>query len=342
MMIVSFAFWCLVIVFGVVAQTTPDPPTKEITNGVLHAKLYLPDASHGFYRGTRFDWSGVIANLEYKGHNYYGPWFDRTDPNVSDFIYDGPDIVAGPCSAIMGPVEEFSTKGSALGFEEAKPGDTFIKIGVGVLRKPGDPKYSAYHLYDIVDHGKWSVQAKPDSVTFTQELRDPASGYGYIYRKVVRLVAGKPEMMLEHSLRNVGNKQIESRVYDHNFLVLDKQPSGPDFAITLPFAVQADPPLEEDLAEVNGNQVLYKKVLAGKDRVYTTIRGFGNSADDYQLQIENKKLKVGIRVHGNRPVTHEALWSIRSVISVEPFIDMSIPPGGEFTWEYRYEYYQLP
>jgi hypothetical protein len=24
-------------------------------------KLYLPDAEHGFYRGTRFDWSGVVV-----------------------------------------------------------------------------------------------------------------------------------------------------------------------------------------------------------------------------------------------------------------------------------------
>ena len=158
----------------------------------------------------------------------------------------------------------------------------------------------------------------------------------------MRLVAGQPEMAIEHSLQNVGSKQIESRVYDHNFLVLDRQPSGPDFTISLPFAIQADPSLEKELAETNGNQVLYNRVLTGKDRVYTAIRGFGNSADDYKLQVENKKRKAGIRVRGNRPLVHEALWSIRSVISVEPFINMSIPPGGEFTWEYRYEYYQLP
>jgi hypothetical protein len=342
MKIALFAFVYLLGIVGVPAQTTPDPPKEEITNGILRAKLYLPDASRGFYRGTRFDWSGVIGNLEYQGHSYYGPWFDRTDPTVSDFIYDGPDIVAGPCSAIMGPVEEFSTKGSGLGFEEAKPGATFVKIGVGVLRKPDDAKYSAYRLYEVVDHGKWSIQTKADSVSFAQELRDPATGYGYIYQKTVRLVPGKPEMMLEHRLRNVGSKSIETSVYDHNFLVLDKQPSGPDFAITLPFAIKAEHPLDKELAEVSGNQILYKKVLTGKDRVYTTIQGFGSSPDDYRIQIENKRLKVGIRVHGNRPVVHEALWSIRSVISVEPFIDMSIPPGGESTWEYRYEYYQLP
>src|ERR1700721_3944163 len=91
------------------------PPQWEISNTSLRVKLYLPDAEHGFYRGTRFDWSGVVADLQYKGHSYYGPWFTATDPKIPDFIYKGSDIVAGPCSAITGPVEEFS----AVGFDEA-------------------------------------------------------------------------------------------------------------------------------------------------------------------------------------------------------------------------------
>src|SRR5262249_11443629 len=53
-------------------------PQAEINNGLLKAQLYLPDAQKGFYRGTRFDWSGVIGSLEYQGHRYYGPWFTRT------------------------------------------------------------------------------------------------------------------------------------------------------------------------------------------------------------------------------------------------------------------------
>ena len=84
------------------------PPQAEIVNGPLHAKLYLPDVKQGYYQGTRFDWSGVIYSLEFAGHNYYGPWFNRTNHDVHDFIYDGPDIVAGPCSAITGPVDEFA------------------------------------------------------------------------------------------------------------------------------------------------------------------------------------------------------------------------------------------
>src|SRR5262249_27553647 len=99
------------------AQQAAGPQRVELDNGVLKAEFYLPDAKEGFYRGTRFDWSGVIGNLEYKGHKYYGPWFTKTDPAVIDFIYQGAEIIAGPCSAVTGPVEEFSTDDKALGYD---------------------------------------------------------------------------------------------------------------------------------------------------------------------------------------------------------------------------------
>jgi hypothetical protein len=74
-----------------------DFPSAEITNGQIRAKVYLPDAQNGYYRGTRFDWSGVVYSLQYKGHNYYGPWVQRTDPKVHDFVYVGPVLVVVTC-----------------------------------------------------------------------------------------------------------------------------------------------------------------------------------------------------------------------------------------------------
>lgn len=316
-------------------------PQAEITNGQIRVRLYLPDPRHGYYRATRFDWSGVIVALEYKGHNYYGPWFDRVDPKVHDFRYEGAEIVASPCSGITGPVEEFQTNGSALGWDEAKVGGTFIKIGVGVLRKD-DASYDFVKQYETVDPGRWMITKHPDSVEFTQELTDPSTGYGYVYRKIVRLIKGKPEMVLEHSLKNTGRRTIQSTVYNHNFLVLDKQPPGPDSSVTVPFQIRSPHPPEQDLAEVRGNQIVYLKVLENRDRVSTPILGFSESPKDNEIRIENRKVGAGMRIRGNRPLSSENLWSIRSVLAVEPFITMTINPGSEFSWEISYEYYTLP
>jgi hypothetical protein len=335
----TYLVMTLLSAFPAVIEASPVPPQAEISNASLQVKLYLPDAEHGFYRGTRFDWSGVVADLQYKGHSYYGPWFTATDPKIPDFIYQGSDIVAGPCSAITGPVEEFTP---AVGFDEAKPGGTFLKVGVGILRKPDDAAYSAYRLYEIVDGGKWSVKKSADAVEFTQELHNAASGYGYVYQKKLRLLAGKPVMVIEHSLKNTGTRAIHTSVYDHNFLVLDKQPTNAGFSITFPFAVTVDPPPDKELAEVVKNQILYRKTLTGEDRVYFAIMGFGKSSDDYKIHIENSNVHAGMTITGDRPLAKLSLWSIRSVIAVEPFIDISVEPGGHSTWKYEYEYYTLP
>ncbi|HMF75610.1 MAG TPA: hypothetical protein VK604_08110 [Bryobacteraceae bacterium] len=313
-------------------------PEAAITNGQIQAKIYLPDGKSGFYRGTRFDWSGVIYSLRFQDHDYYGPWFTKTGASIHDFVYEGPDIIAGPCSAITGPVDEFGP----LGWEEAKPGDTFIKIGIGALRKPDNGAYDNYHLYDVADPGKWDIRKKRDSIEFTQTLKVSPSGFGYVYRKTVQLADGKPEMVLRHSIKNTGSRAIQTSVYNHNFLVLDRQPPGPGVAITVPFQIESPRPPDKTLAEIRGNQIIYLNALKDRDTVATPLQGFSNSVQDNQIRIENSTVGAGMTIQADRPLLREALWSIRSVLAVEPFIAISIEPGEDFAWTSTYGYYMLP
>jgi hypothetical protein len=318
-----------------------DPPQAEIGNSQIKVKLYPPGRDAGYYRGTRFDWSGVIYSLEYAGHNYYGPWFDKTRPSVHDFIYENGDVIAGPCSAITGPVDEFGP----LGWAEAKPGGTFIKIGVGALRKPPhdavDQAYDHYTLYDIVDDGNWTTSQHPDSIEFVQNVADQPSGYGYSYRKVIRLASDRPQMVLEHHLLNIGKRAIQSTVYNHNFLVLDHQPPGPDFLISVPFPIRSPRPHDRPLTEVRGNQIVYLKTLVDQDTAAMPIEGFGASADDHEIRIENRRLGVGMRIKTDRPLSLASLWSIRTVLAMEPFVALNVEPGQEFSWTTTYDYYTL-
>jgi hypothetical protein len=123
-----------------------------------------------------------------------------------------------------------------------------------VLRRADDTAYNHSKPYEIVDGGEWTVKKSGSSVEFTQTLADPASGYGYVYTKTIRLAKGIPQMTLEHTLKNTGNKPIQCSVYDHNFLVLDKQAPGPDFEISFPFPLQARQVPSKDLGEVRGSQ----------------------------------------------------------------------------------------
>jgi hypothetical protein len=317
-------------------NTPEQHPEATLSNGVITARVYLPDPDRGFYRSTRFDWSGVIGSLEYRGHQYYGPWFTKTDPPVRDFIYKDNDIIAGAQSAVTGPAEEFQRP---QGYLSAKPGGTFVKIGVGVLRKKDEAPYSAYTPYDIVSTGRWFVETSKSFVEFRQEVEDAASGYGYIYMKRVVLTNGKPELVIEHRLTNIGRLPIETNQYNHNFLVLDGASTGPDFVIAVPFRIKTARPPDLAFAEIKDKEILYRKVLTGQDRVTFPLEGFGSGSRDYDIRIENRATGAGVRVTGDRPLASLPLWSIRSVISMEPFVNVNTDVGKTTTWKYTYTYY---
>ena len=190
--------------------------------------------------------------------------------------------------------------------------------------------------------GKRTIKKDRKSIEFTQEVADASSGYAYTYRKTMRLTEGKPEMVFEHSLKNTGRCAVRTSVYNHNFLVLDGQPPGPGFVITVPFQIQTRRPPTKELAEIRGNQIVYVKTLENRDIVTTPLQGFTDSPKDNDIRIENSRLGVGMRITADRPLSSESLWSIRTVLAIEPFVAMSIEPGNEFTWKSRYTYYTLP
>lgn len=328
---------------GAMRLNAAEAPTAELDNGIVHATIYLPDSANGFYRGTRFDWSGVIANLTFAGHSYYGPWFTKRDPKIRDFVFDGSDIIAGACSSAMGPVEEFvGEDGAALGFNQAGPNQTFVKIGVGVLKKPDGQKYSSFRQYEIVDFGQWNVQTTSASVQFTQKLADSRTGYAYVYTKTLRLMPNKSELVIEHTLENVGRIAIDTEVYDHNFLVLDHQPIGPDFTVQVPFTIQPERAVNPQLGMVQGKDVLYRRQLQGRDVFTVHMGGLSKTPKDYDIRIENKRVGAGMRITGDRPLEKEELWSIRSTLAVEPFVRLTIAPGKTTHWSYKYVYYTTP
>jgi hypothetical protein len=304
------------VVFG-----QPAPPQATISNGVIDATLYLPDAEAGYYRGKRFDWSGVLSRLTYQGHNYFGKWFSRYDPTSND--------------AITGPVEEFT----ALGYDDAKVGETFTKIGVGVLRKPDEPRYNFTTPYELLNAGQRSLKKAADRITFTHTLADE-TGYAYSYEKTVRLVPGKPQLVLEHRLKNTGKRTIKSNVYDHNFLIIDAQPSGPDFTVTFPFTLVPTDSLPQALT-VQDNRITFRRVL-NHESVYMGLKGFGSTAEDYDIRVENQKTKAGVRIRSNRPLTKLAFWTSPTNLSPEPFIAVRAEPGQKFTWTLTYDFYTLP
>ncbi|QKZ15774.1 hypothetical protein HU175_15860 [Spirosoma sp. KUDC1026] len=310
------------MVWALNATAVPDPvwPQLSLSNGVLQTTLYLPNAEQGYYRGTRFDWSGAFKSLTYNGHRFVDQWFDQYDPRLHD--------------AINGPAEEFTP----LGYDEAAIGDTFVKIGVGVLRRADEKPYAFGRYYDIMDGGSRTLQFRKDRIDFLHELRHP-SGYGYQYQKTVRLLPGKPVLVLEHRLKNTGQKPIQTSVYNHNFWVLDQEPTGPGIDVSFPFAVQGQGKGFGGLLQTQGNRLVYTRPFAPKETVYSAgLQGFSAMTSDYDIRITNQKTGAGVHITGDQPLQKLVYWACATTSCPEPYVLIEVAPGAEKTWTVQYEF----
>lgn len=299
-----------------------DHPHVALTSGDLHLVVFLPDAKNGYYRAQRFDWSGVIGCASYKGHTYWGQWFRHYDPEVND--------------SITGPVEEFRPDDGAQGYDSAQPGGTFVKIGVGVLRKTSAAPYHFGDSFPIVDTGHWSVHVGKRSISFQQRLTSP-NGINYLYTKKLILSRDGSMLTLHHTLKNLGGASLVTNVYDHDFFMLDGQPTGPGFVLHLAFTPVPQTPLEPG-ATVKGNDIVYLKDLLPGDTVASYLTGYGTTASDYDIRLENKNTHTGIEQTGSMPVSRFYLWSIHTTVCPEAYLHLDIAPGKTGTWDIHYHF----
>jgi len=317
--------WGLSILLSCGALLAGDFPKAEISNRVIRAELMLPDARRGSYRGTRFDWSGIISSLQYAGHEYFGQWYEKHDPLIHD--------------AITGPVEEFLTDEAGLGYKEAAPGESFVRIGIGAVNKPNEKAYRRFETYDIADPGVWTIRKGRDWIEFTHKLAT-RNGYAYIYRKKLRLARDKPELIIEHSLKNTGRKIIDSLQYNHNFFVIDRETVGPDVAIRFSFPPRARRPLSNGV-EIKGEQIAFSHELQKGESFFSELDGFGAEAKDYDFRIENLKTGAGVHVTCDRPLERMYFWCMRTVASAEPYVKLDVEPHREARWTLKYDFYTM-
>jgi hypothetical protein len=304
------------------AADAAEPPSATITNDAITASVYLPNAENGYYRATRFDWAGVLYQLRYGGHEFLGEWQVSDDPLLHD--------------RITGPVDSYE---AAHGFDEAAPGGTFVRVGVGVCRRPDEAEYRPFQTYPIVDGGHWSTRQGANWIEFVHEVEDTASGYGYRYEKRLSLPPGRPELVIDYRLQNKGRLPLETEVYNHNFFVVDAQPTGPDFVVRFPYEPRAD--RDFGAVQLNGRELTFARQLEEGESVFAYLEGYGASVDDHRFEIENLEVKAGVRLAADRPLSRIRFWAPRTTLCPEPFIALAIAPGQADRWSLRYEFYEL-
>ncbi|MDO7171620.1 hypothetical protein [Mariniflexile sp. AS56] len=320
--VISTVFVLLSVIVSGYCQAEKQPQL-EISNGLLRANLYLPDYETGYYKGTRFDWSGIISSLEYKGHSYFDQWFDTGNPP--------------PFATIMGPVEAYAP----LNYDTAEVGGDFVKIGIGALRKESNEPYSDFKTYTIVDKGIRTLKTKANEVQFVHVLNTET--YSYEYTKTIQFVENESKMVISHSLKNTGEQAIKTFGFNHNFFVIDNQPIGKAFELSFPVEVSGTGRGMGDSFEIQGKKIIFTRDLVGDESIACKhLEGLNNSIENFDIRLDNTQTGAGVKITGDQPLSRLRLWGTTATLCPETYIDIHVAPGDTFHWNYFYEFYEMP
>ena len=289
----------------------------RLSNNSLQLLLHEPD--DGSYRGTRFDRSGLFDSVCWHDTELSGQWFPVYDPYAHD--------------AVKGPVEEFSP----LGFEEAAPGQTFIKPGVGILVRPDETPYERFRLHRIADPGVWESRVVSDGVIFRHTIPGV-----YRYEKEIALT-GPDSFEIRHCLESLG-QDFSGEVYNHNFWTMGLSAIGPSRRIDFPFRPAGKWRAEYESVAFTPSGIRFSRPLTEGESVYCgNIHDSAATSDDaapaagmpYELKLSEGG--IAIAISGDVPLTRTILWANHRIACLEPYNNFHTP----FRWKIKYEFLYL-
>lgn len=299
-------------------------PEAHISSSDVDLRIYIPDINHGFYRSSRFDWSGMISSASWNNHEFFTKWTHHKYPIVNH---------------AAGTTEEFDIGKNAIslppGFETCLPGNDFLKVGVGILRRADDNPYKFYVPYEVVDHGSWQIESNSSTIMFRHTIaRAP---WGYVYEKTISIKSEEPGFVIRRSLKNTGYTNIETTHYSHHFISIDNIRPGNSYRLILPFMAHVQSG-DQHFYGVHTNTIL---PLWPVDKTM----GYGIVLNDYTehnvgnwFRVLCSESNTAISFRINKPLFQFAVYTDHAVFCPEPFIRLSIRPGEVETWETEYNF----
>jgi hypothetical protein len=325
---IALVAWAITCVSSALAADDPtDYPHRVLRNDTgMRVTVMLVDAAKGFYRGTRFDWAGHIAQAKYRGHTFFGLW--RTPHDPTNYEHG------------VGPTDEFGIQ-NPPGYERAKAGEPFLKIGVGLLQRIDDKPYQFSTKYPVLDAGRWAQATadRDESVVFQHELRTDFD-WGYRYEKSIGLIDDQPAFTIERTLKNIEGNDIKTASYNHNFIRIDDELIGPSYELELSEALQAE---VEAPAKFDGQRLTFTDKVEKPLMIYFkgqpkgTERLTGAFLDrTFDVTITNRRTGGRIVIEHQFDVSELRLWVTSTAICPEPFVKVELGPAQSMSWTTTY------
>jgi hypothetical protein len=306
-----------------IAQDDPAAyPHRVLRNDTgMRVMVMLVDKDKGFYRGTRFDWAGHIAQAKYRGHTFFGLW--RTPHDPTNYEHG-----AGPC-------DEFGIE-KPPGYDQAKPGEPFLKVGVGLLKRIDEKPYHFSTRYPVLDGGRWNqgfVGNREIGITFQHELRTEID-WGYRYTKSIQTEDDQPAFTISRRLKNIEGNDIKTAAYNHNFIRIDDELIGPSYELELSEELKAkvEPPARFDGRRLTFTDKVEKPLMIyfekwPADRTRTI---------PFTITITNRRTGGRMAIEHQFPLSELRLWVSPTAICPEPFLDIDLSPAKSIAWMTTY------
>ncbi|MBM6997684.1 hypothetical protein IM700_018640 [Paenibacillus sp. DXFW5] len=271
------------------------------------------------YRGTRFDGSGIITGIELNGrHQFCVP----------------ESLTPGTGTGGIGLCSEFGIK-EAIGYEDARVGELFPKLGVGLLTRPDEAEYRFYREYACRQFETEIEQKSAQQICFTTQ---PAECRGYAVRMLKNIEISGNQLFVTYTVENTGNRAILTDEYSHNFLGIDGYAVGPDYVLKLPFVpeIWSDEPETLEGIEFKGDHVTWER-RPEKD-FYFRMDHFDGRAVPWLWELTHHPSGLIVRELSKLPLSSAAVWGHGHVISPEMFFAVHVAPGERQSWTRIYEF----
>ncbi len=305
--------------------TIVDFPHYVLEHNDLRLLVVDPLTPNGYYQGQRFAHTAMVAQAYWKGIPFFAEFTANKPPTANDH--------AG------GNAEEFDINGPDSFPPEA--GDApFLKIGVGLLRRPAGELEKAYRF-----HGRYDWVAKPSirvhrpdtrQIVFEERLEDATSGLGYALISTVAIHEDGTGFDVTRNLTNLGREPLTTEHYSHNFTRVADLPIGSAYRV----AWSEPLPWTEINGVENGLVVSPTDLSFDRDAmekgIYLATDPEVNADLQMQFEVVVPKVDLRLKIIPDRAIYRAAVWGQPSVISPEPFVRISAAPGESHQWSTHY------
>ena len=230
-----------------------------------------------------------------------------------------------------GLTDEFGISGKGvLGYDAAKPGQPFLKIGVGRLLREDEKPYRFSHRYRVSAWAPVGIESKPN--VLTASTSDALGSYGYRSVKQYQVNAEETTLVIAYELGNTGEKAFRFDHYNHNWFRMGDEPIGQAYRLDLGF------PVERKSAEwyrLLGSSILIERPVT-KGVYFPSVQAA--TAEDNWFQIFCDPTNQSVLVKGDFALTRFALYADERGLCPETFLETTVQPGQSVRWTRTYEF----